>query len=334
MPLPSFDPATTWIGMLGGGVSGAILAGGSLLQFDLHKMNGDQWPARVLIKGTRIGPIAYTGTSTAMCIVKECATAKAMDGLTDTGLDWELGAGLSAKGILKAGATLFKTVAKSAAEGISGWARNETAKRLVNWSLNDLSIVEPGKAFHVIPYPLQFGIGGGFFYEWQTMSLLGGSIAWKYLKPTWFIETAEGCVYFYLQNIPEQNGETIKIGFYIDEWGGDPAIRWKRHDNAGGARVEKPAEYHIKGVVYDGILYENHDSYYSGINLSHLTPIGRLESDCTTNDTVEKSTSYDVYPVVFRGGNMTYWEADEAVTVDVNKYGRWSKHHGHEGARS
>ena len=30
-----FDPATTWLGLLGGGISGSIVGGGSVYQIDL-----------------------------------------------------------------------------------------------------------------------------------------------------------------------------------------------------------------------------------------------------------------------------------------------------------
>src|SRR3990172_4738109 len=191
---------------------------------------GNPLPARVLITGKRVGAMAEAGASHALLIVTGCRTAKDMDGIEDSGLDWELAVGLKGSALLKTGATLFKTVCAEVCAKTVNWAAHESAKRLVQWTMDDLGIIKPGRQFNLLPSPLSFAVGAGIFYEWQTLHFLGGKIGWQYISPKWYIDTVRGNVWLQMYNIPEQNGEEVRIGFSVPEWGLDPYIRWKKKD--------------------------------------------------------------------------------------------------------
>lgn len=331
------DAETTWLGLLGGGVSGSIVGGGSIFQIDLWHMGGNPLPVRALVTGTRFGVMAELGTALAALLVKGCKDGKEMEGLTDSGIDWEFAVGLKGSAIAKSGAKFFELMASDAAAEVVKWAAHEPAKRFVQWAMDDLGIVKPGKAFHLIPYPLQLGIGAGIFYEWQTLNLLGGKIGWQKISPRWSVENVGGDVWFQLLDIPEQDGEQVHLGFSVPEWGIDPYISWKK--NKGGGRVGSKHKYHIDGYVNGGALFETRTgSFFSGINLSNFVPIGRMEegvfSGFSDTKTVQKKGKLTVRPHVFQFGNYAYWSASDTMTVEVDGDGRFVKVEGTSGPRS
>jgi hypothetical protein len=236
-----------------------------------------------------------------------------MDGIETSGLDWELAVGLKGSALLKTGAKLFKAVAAEITTKVANWAAHESAKRLVQWAMDDLGVVKPGRQFNLLPSPLSLSVGAGIFYEWQTLHLLGGKIGWQYISPKWFVERVNGDVWLQMYNIPEQDGEQVRVGFSIPEWGLDPYIRWKK--KKGEAHVK---DYQIVGYSYDGFLFERRDGMgYSGINLSNLQPVGRLEEGffpSRTNE-VQKRGVLKVRPTVFQFGNYQYWEADDTAEM-------------------
>ena len=319
---------TTWIGLMGGGISGSFGGGGSVYQLDVWNMGGGvRLPARVMITGWRAGLVAQLGTSHALLIVTGCSTAKEMEGATSTGLDWELAAIIKAGSIAKTGAKIFQQVAANVAADLANWALHESAKRLVQWAMDDLGVVKPGKQFNLLPTPLGVGVGAGIFYEWQTLHLLSGNVGWQHFSPKWNMEVVKGNVRLQLYNIPEQDGEKVRIGLSIPEWGADPYIRWKK--KTGEAHIDGKYDYHIVGYVYDGFFFENRNGYgYAGINLTNLQPIGRLsESNLNflsapprTNE-VKKGGKLKVSPVVFSSANLKYWAADETIEMTLDSDG-------------
>jgi hypothetical protein len=331
-----FDASTTWLGLLGGGVSGSILAGGSIYQIDLWNMGGNPLPVRALVTGTRLGIMAELTTALAVLVVKECRDAKEMDGLTDTGIDWEFAVGLKGSAIVKTGAKLFNVMAAHAGAEVVNWAAHESAKRFVQWAMDDLGIVQKGKAFNLLPSPLSLGIGAGVFYEWQTLSLLGGKIGWQHISPRWSVENIGGNVYLQLLDIPEQDGEVLHLGFSVPEWGIDPYIRWKK--DKGPGRVGSTHKYHIDGYVYGGALFEQRKGGFSGINLSNYLPVGRMEegvvSGFSDTKTVQKKGKLTVRPEVFQFANLAYWTASDTLTVEVDSSGRFVKADGGSNLRS
>lgn len=315
---------TTWIGLLGGGASGSIIAGGSIYQIDVWNMGGNPLPARVLVKGKRVGAVAEVGASHAMLIITGCRSAKDMEGIETSGLDWEFAVGLKGSAILKTGAKLFKAVATEISAKVVNWATHESAKRLVQWAMDDLGIVKPGRQFNLLPSPLSFSVGAGIFYEWQKINLLGGKIGWQYISPKWFVENVIGNAWIQIFNIPEQDGEEVKIGFSIPELGFDPYISWQK--KKGGARVRGIS---IIGYAYNGFLCERSDGMgYSGINLSNLQPIGRSKSTLLlpkrTNE-VKKWGFLEVRPEVFQYPGYSYWEADDTFEVSLDRDGCFSR---------
>lgn len=334
--MATYNPDTTWVGLLGGGVSGSIIGGGSIWQMDLWNMGGNPLPVRVLVKGTRVGVMAEVGTAFAFLIVTGCKTGKEMDGITSSGIDWELAVGLKGSAIVKTGAKLFKVVAAQATAKAVNWAVHESTKSLVQWAMNDLTIFQPGKSFKLLPSPLSIGVGAGIFYEWQTLNLLGGKIGWQHISPQWTVENYSGGVYFQLLDIPEQDGERIHLGFSVPEWGIDPYIRWKK-DRGDGQVGEK--SYHIDGYSYERAFFTSRDGMgFSGVNLSNFVPIGRLEegilSGLSNTTNVEKSGKLTVRPHVFQFGNYSYWSASDTMTVDVDSDGRFTKVEGSGKVRS
>ena len=145
---------TTWIGLLGGGASGSIIAGGSIYQIDVWNMEGNPLPARVLVKGKRVGAMAEVGASHAMLIVTGCQSAKDMEGIESSGVDLEAAAVLKGSTIVKTGAGLLKAVAAEITAKVLDWATHAAAKRLVQWVMSDLGIVKPGRQFNLLPSPL------------------------------------------------------------------------------------------------------------------------------------------------------------------------------------
>lgn len=323
--MTTFNPETTWLGLLGGGVSGSIIGGGSIYQIDLWHMGGNPLPVRVLVTGKRLGAMAEVGTALAALVVTGCRTGKEMDGITSSGIDWEFAVGLKGSSIVKAGAKLFKTLAADAASKAVNWAAHESGKRFMQWVMNDLGVVQEGKQFNLIPSPVGIGVGAGIFYEWQTLNLLGGKIGWQHLSPSWTAENYNGGVYFQLLDVPEQDGESLHLGFSIPEWGIDPYICWKK--DKGSGRVGQK-NYHIDGIVYDGALFAEKSNSFSGINLGNFLPIGRLEegivSGFSNTTTVAKSGKLTVQPVVFQFGNYAYWSAKQTFTVNVDGSGRFT----------
>lgn len=315
--------ATTWIGFLGGGVSGSIIGGGSVYQIDLWHMGGDPLPVRVLVTGKRLGIVAEAGTSMAMLIVTGCKSGKDMDGITSSGIDWELALGVKGSALVKTGAKLFKIAAAQAAATLVNWAVHESTKRVAQWAMDDLGIVKSGKQFNLLPYPLGLGIGLGIFYEWQTLTLLGGKIGWKRISPQWQMETSNNNVRLQLFDIPEQDGTKVLLGIAIDEWGLDPYIRWKK--KKGSVSIGHSHEYHIIGYAYQGRIFESRDGKgSSGINLTNLQPVGQMEAGwLSTSNTkeVEKNGKFKVYPVVFNFSNFPYWTADDTVEIKVDSDG-------------
>jgi hypothetical protein len=334
--MATFNPDTTWVGLLGGGVSGSIIGGGSIYQIDVWHMGGDPLPVRALITGKRLGVMAELTTALAAIVVTGCRSGKEMDGITSSGIDWEFAVGLKASAIVKTGAKLFQSMAAQAAATGVNWAVHESAKRFVQWTVDDLGIVLPGKAFNLIPSPVSFGVGAGIFYDWQTLKLLGGKIGWQHISPRWTVENFQGGVYFQLLDIPEQDGELVHLGFSVPEWGIDPYIRWKKERGEG--RVGQNT-IHIDGYAYEGALFERRDGMgFSGINLSNYLPIGRLEegifSGLENTKTVTKNGKLTVQPQVFQFGNYAYWSANDTMTVEVDGSGRFAKVEGSSKLRS
>jgi hypothetical protein len=314
---------TTWLGLLGGGVSGSIVGGGSIYQVDVWNMGGNPLPARVLVKGKRLGAVAETGASHAMLIVTGCKHAQEMEGIESSGLDWEFAVGVKGSALVKTGAKLFKTMAAEVAASVGlCWATNESAKRLVQWTMDDLGIVKPGRQFNLLPSPLSFGVGGGIFYEWQKLHLLSGKIGWNYISPDWYIEKVGSAVRLQMSNIPEQDGGKVKIGFSVPEWGLDPYIRWKK--DKGTVDIK---DYHITGYVYGGLLFERPNRRgTSGINLSNLQPTGRLEQGWispTLTTEVKRAGTLKVRPTVFQFANLPFWKARDTATMVLNTDGRF-----------
>lgn len=325
--MSTFNPETTWLGLLGGGVSGSIIGGGSIYQIDLWHMGSNPLPVRALVTGKRLGVVAEVGTALAALVVTGCKSSKDMDGITSSGIDWELAVGLKGSAIVKTGAKLFKTMAADAAAEAVNWAAHESSKRFVQWTMDDLGVVQSGKQFNLIPYPLSFGIGAGIFYEWQKLNLLGGKIGWQHLSPCWTAENFQGGVYFQLLEIPEQDGELIRLGFSVPEWGIDPYIRWKKVKGLGSVGQKN---YHINGYAYEGAMFDRRNAMgFSGINLGDFVPIGRLEEGVFTGfsdtKTVQKSGKLEVRPHVFQFGNYSYWSAKDTMMVDVDSSGHFIK---------
>jgi len=319
-----FNYDTTWIGILGGGVSGSIIGGGSVYQIDLWNMGGNRLPVRVFVTGKRVGLVAEVGTAHAMLIVTGCKTAQEMEGITSSGIDWEAKAILNEGAFVKTGAKLFKTVLAAAAAKVTDWAAQESAKRLVQFLTDDLGIVKPGKQFNLLPSPLSLSIGGGIFYEWQTLNLAAGNIGWMYSSPKWWMESYNGFIRMQMSEIPEQDGTPLRFGFSVPKWGLDPYIRWKK--NKGEAHVDGRHAFQIVGYVYDGFLFERRDGMgIAGVNLTNFQQTGRLEEAVVSmpkyTSQVTTGGKLNVRPVVFQFANVQRWEADDTVEITLDSKG-------------
>ncbi|QFT31762.1 hypothetical protein FIV00_14815 [Labrenzia sp. THAF82] len=321
-----YSPETTWIAILGGGFSGSILAGGSVFQFDLWNMGSKKLPIQVLVTGKRAGLMAEAGTAMAVLLVTGCRTAREMDGITSSGLDWELSFGGDADAVVKSGASVFKEVMKAAGKQTGEWALHESGKRLAQYIVGDLGVVQQGRQFNLLPTPISASIGAGIFYEWQKLHVLDGEIGWNYISPEYSVENRSGNVYMRMKNIPVKDGTTIHLGFGVDEWGIDGNIKWT--PTSSGPRIGR-SRLHIDCAVYGGELYQSFNrNEQPGINLSQLQPAGRSEAGMLTvsnTKEVAKNGKLTIYPRIFKFTNYPYWSADDTMTVHVDGKGRFTK---------
>lgn len=314
---------TTWIGFLGGGVSGSVIGGGSIYQIDVWNMGGNPLPARTLITGKRVGVVAEVNAAHAMLLITGCKSARDMDGITSSGIDWELSVGVKGSALVKSGAKVFKAAAAEAAAQAINWAAHESAKRVVQWAMDDLGVVQPGKQFNLLPSPLALGVGAGIFYEWQTLQLLSGNVGWQHISPKWYIESNDGNLDFHMYDIPEQDGTKVRLGLAIDEWGFDPFIRWRSKTNR--ISIDSRNPFQVIGYSYGGRLYANRSGKGKpGISLNQLQPVGRLEQgmlSVTSNTSVQQNGTLTIYPAVFKFGNYPYWESGDKVVVTLDSEG-------------
>ncbi len=332
----AWDARTTWLGYLGGGGSAALIAGGGVYQFEVWNVGGKALPTRVYVTSKKVGLMAHAGVSHAMVLVTGCSTARDMDGITSSGIDWEFDIGASAKSLKASGKfakyqKLFETVETMAKAGNktvragTNWAGHEAGKRLAQATMGDLGVVQgTGPQFNVLPSPLSLGIGAGLVYDWQKMHVMGGKQAWSMISPNWYVENTGDGLRLQMYDIPEQDGTQIKVAIGVDEWGIDPLIRWD--SLPGGPRVDRRKQYQILGHVYGGWLWETADSKTAGINLGKLKPSGRLEAgmlSVSTTRTVKKGGSMKIYPEVMHFTNYPYWSADDSVTVKLGADGRF-----------
>jgi hypothetical protein len=315
----SLNYDTTWVGLVGGGLSGSVVAGGSVYQIDIWNMGGNPLPARVLVTGKRVGVVAEAGAGHAMLIATGCKKASEMDGIKSSGLDWEFAAGLKGSALVKTGASLFEKVISIASSNVAEWAIHESTKRFVQWTMDDLGIIKPGKQFNLLPSPLSISIGAGIFYDWQTLKLLGGNVGWQHISPEWYMENVNGGVRLQIHNIPEQDGALVKVGIAISEWGMDPYIRWKKKN--GQTQINSQHSYQILGYAFKGKLYEECSGKgVPGINLTNLQPMGQLQTGWTSvtrNNKTNKNRTLNVRPVVFKFSNYPYWTADDTTKINV-----------------
>lgn len=333
--MPLYNPDTTWIAILGGGFSGSILAGGSVFQFDLWNMGSTRLPIQVLVTGKRAGLVAEAGTAMAVLLVTGCRTAEEMDGITSSGIDWELSFGGDADAAIKSGAKVFKEVMKAAGKKSGEWAMHESGKRLAQFIVGDLGVVQPGRQFNLLPTPLSVSAGAGIFYEWQKLRVLDGEIGWNYISPKYTVENRSGSVYMTMKDIPVKDGTTIHLGFAVSEsFSIDPDLKWS--STSGGPRIGRSA-LHIECAVYGGELYASHNRGDApGINLSLLQPAGRSETgmlSVTQTTEVERNGKLTIYPKIFKFSNYAYWEADDTMTVEVDGAGKITKVEGTAGYR-
>lgn len=330
-----YSPDTTWMALLGGGFSGSVLAGGSVFQFDLWNLGAKRLPIQVLVTGKRAGVMAEVGTAMALLLVTGCKSEHDMDGITSSGIDWEFSFGGDADAVAKTGVKLFKEVMNAAGKKTGEWALNESGKRLAQYIVGDLGVVQAGRQFNLLPTPLSVSAGAGIFYEWQTLRVLDGEIGWNYISPKYAVENRSGDVYMRMKDIPVKNGATIHLGFGVDEWLQiDPDIKWTQ--TPGGPRIGR-SKLHIECSVFGGELYQSHNQNAEpGINLSKLRPSGRSETgmlSVTQTNEVKKSGKLTVYPRIFKFGNYPYWSADDTMTVHVDGNGKFTKVDGTSGFR-
>jgi len=330
-----YSPDTTWMALLGGGFSGSVLAGGSVFQFDLWNLGTKRLPVQVLVTGKRAGVMAEVGTAMALLLVTGCRTDTEMDGITSSGIDWEFSFGGDADAAVKTGTKLFKEVMKAAGKKTGEWALHESGKRLAQYIVGDLGVVQPGRQFNLLPTPVSLSAGAGIFYEWQTLHVLDGKIGWKYMSPKYSVENRSNQIYMRMKDIPMKDGSTVHLGFGVDEWLSiDPNIRWAQTPS--GPRIGR-SNLHIECAVYGGELYSSHNPNSApGINLSELQPSGRSEAgmlSVTETREVKKNGKLTIYPRIFEFTNYPYWSADDTMTVHVDANGRFTKVDGTVGYR-
>lgn len=320
----SFNPNTTWIGVLGGGVTGALLIGGSVFQIDLWHMGGDPVPARVLVTSTRVGLVAEAGLPTCSLVVTGCRYPDEMDGITSSGIDWEASIGFRAGAAAKTGRQIAEAMFAEVAAEVSFWAMNEASKRYTQWLHNDLGIVKPGRQFNLLPWPMSPTVGAGVFYDWQKLQLMRGNLGWKYIKPYWSVENYNGSVHFHMGNIPEQDDTRIKIGLSLPRFGADPVICFE-------SPLRRSGYTYFDGLVADAGLIEHRRSPMGGINLTKLRPVGLSKAGLFTvqrTDEVVRNGIVQVRPYVLGPVGSELWTARDTVEFETDSEGRFVRARG------
>ena len=321
--------SSKWLGKMGGGFSASLIGGMSVYQLNMWNMAGGTVPMPVLIIGKRLGLMAQAEAGHAFCLLTGVTSPNEFTKLESAGFDWCLSMGGDADSVVKTAGGLSEILVKSA-KGAGNWATNTGTKMAVNKFLSDSGADKPKAQFYLIGTPLSVGLGAGIFYEWQTLTKTGTDVAWRYVKPTWWLENKGGKVLLHMSPLPETDGTTIGLQFRTDIWGADDVLIFDtdRIGNVGFNQTDKLKT--VRGTVRSGKLCA-YNSSDPGLNLSSLIPHGKLEvgmlstsrnTEVTRNGSVR--LGIDVVKDAFSETNLSMWSSDDYAEVKTDGSGRFA----------
>jgi hypothetical protein len=307
----------SWLGYFGGGFSVSLIGGGSAYQMNLWNTGGGAVPMPVLVTGMRAGIVAQAETGHAFCYVYGVKDPADFKELKSQGFDWCFSVGGKADAVAKGGSKAWKLL-KTASKSSGNWAAQESAKKGIQALTGDFDINDKGPGFILLPSPLAVGLGAGVFYEWQTLRKVGTDVAWRYVKPTWYVHHDGKALRLYMYNIPEADGKTIALQLLIDVFGADDIMTFKN------------GKKNVLGTVRSGELCD-YGTKRPGINLSALQPSGKVEIGMLTTSqktTVTKNGEIGIGVGVCRNAssetNLYKWESSDYVKIKTDGEGRFA----------
>lgn len=305
-----------WLGKFGGGGSISVIGGGSAYQANVWNMAGGNVPMPVLVTGARLGLVANADAGHAILLVTGVPYPEAFTEIKSSGVDWVLSFGGKADAAVKSTGKVAKALYDITSE-VGNWAAQESAKKAVQTLMGDFELPSSKPGFILLPSPVAVGIGAGIFYEWQTLVKVGSDIAWKYIKPNWWLQAGQSNLWLHMDSIPEKDNQRVAIHLQRKVFGTDDIVLFN------GAGRASPV---IVGIVKNGKLHD--PSGGLGINLSALkiagvTEIGMLSTNRkATNFAGEKIYISVNVATSLSGTNLYKWQSKDYAAVQIDATGK------------
>lgn len=321
--------STTWLGKAGAGFSGSLIGGGSVYQLNMWNMAGGQVPIPVLIVGKRVGLSAQVDMGHCVCLMTGVSGPHAFSEIRSRGVDWALSLGKNVDSVVKSSGQVGQLFL-DAARHTGNWAAQESAKKAVQAVMGDFTIRPSGPSFTLLPTPLSVGIGAGIFYEWQTLTQVGSDVAWRYVKPDWWLENSGGGVTLHMSSIPEKDDSQIGLQFRVKRFGSDDQLIFdsSRTGLVNMRRTNRLTT--VLGRVREGRLVDPSSGTF-GLNLSSLVPVGRRKIgmlSVSRDDTVTRNGTLQIGLSVNRSAtsetNLYKWESRNYATIRTDQDGKFS----------
>lgn len=314
------DYNSTWLGLAGGGFGLSAIGGVGVYQINLWNMGGNPVPIRALIIGKRLGVTLQAEAAHAVCLMTNVRSASSFTTIKSSGVDWAVGAGVKADAFVKSGSKIVSGLFKFAKDG--NWAAQEGVKKLVQGLMGDFTPGAKTPQFVLLPSPAALSIGGGIWYEWQTLEKVGTDLAWEYAPPKFRMERKNGKLLLRMKGVPEQNNARINFRIRENDWGTDDELLWRKKGSHGRG------EPNLNGTIYDGKLWNNGRGAgkgQDGFALSDWEPVGKMVTgmlSVSRNKLVTKNAWQKVGVSVCRGRiNLYKWESDHYSDVMFDKAG-------------
>ena len=309
----------TWVGIAGGlGVS--VVGGISANFIKFVNMKNTQATMTCGVSGLRLGAVAHVGGNISLAILTGVKTRSDIKNLKSGGWDFAADFGAKWGAMVKAGGWAAKGL--KALNTVSDlpklrlWAGSEAGKNFVNFLTGDLEMSQTKPSFAMVGTPAGLGLGAGVWYEWQSVTALGGGRAWEHFKPCWRIVKHQGNHWLQIARVPEEDGKDLIVNFREDVWGYDHSLKMEEPFLDGWSSV-------ISGVVRDNFLFEHSKSRapvnnlppHAGLNLTWRRLAGRWTRHGV--EPIAAGTKLGIGLDVATGGK-TVWEADKYITVTIN----------------
>jgi hypothetical protein len=311
-----------WLGVLGGGFSASVIGGFSACQAVVWPMSGGNIPMNVLITGVRLGAVANADMGHYVVYISGVPRANSFSEIKSKGIDWTISLGTKGEAWLKGAGKVGDSLVKlSNAPG--NWAAQEVTKKVVQGAMGDFELSPKEPAFILLPTPLSVGLGLGIFYEWQTLVKQGTDIAWKYMKPSWWVKEEDGHLVLHMSGIPAQENEQIPIHVMRKVVGYDDIFMFKSGTSLGASPKV------LLGTVKGGRLYDKQG--HEGISLTDHPIAGVMEIGMLTTPHKAKNFANETISIgigvstSFMGTNLYKWQSKDYAKVTVDGNGKFSK---------